>query len=123
VANGRLILVDGSNVRRSAWPNPTPDRLVAALDAWAGEEAEADDRELVVVFDGSSGAASTPRVAVVDVPYADDELVAIAREAIAAGWVVDAATSDRELRDRLQDSGATVAWGGGRLLRELGLGR
>lgn len=120
-----MILVDGSNVRRSTWPNPSPAQLVEALDAWrAGwREKVAALVEVVVVFDGRSGAGSTELVEVIDVPYADDELVDVAREAIELGARVEAATSDRELCERLEAAGATVTWGGGRLLRELGLAR
>ena len=121
MAASELVLVDGSNVRRSTWPNPTPQAFVDALARWATDVPVA--ARVVVVFDGRSGVASSSDVEVVDVPYADDELVRLAREAVEAGTSVRAATSDRELRDRLQGEGVEVAWGGGGFLRELGLGR
>lgn len=115
-----LVLVDGSNVRRSAWPNPDPASLVDALERWMA--ATRPSERAVVVFDGAVEAGSGAQVIVVAVPYADDELVTIAAREVAAGSRVLAATSDRELRRRLEQSGAEVAWGGGGFLRELGLG-
>ncbi len=118
----QLVLVDGSNVRRSTWPNPAPQAFVDALARWAGDHP--DHVRVVVVFDGTSRAASpSDRLEVVDIPYADDELVRIAADAVESGERVTAATSDRELRARLHEVGAEVAWGGGSLLRELGLAR
>lgn len=113
------MLVDGSNVRRSTWPNPGEYDVVAALDAWSAQSAP--DDEVVIVFDGRPMVGSTERVEVVPVRYADDELVTRVREAVAAGRSVRVATSDRELRSRIEAEGGVVAWGGGRLLGELGL--
>ncbi len=114
-----LVLVDGSNVRRSTWPNPGEDDVVAALDAWAAQSAPKDD--VVIVFDGRPAAESTDRVEVVPVRYADDEIVTRVREAVGAGRSVRVATSDRELRARIEAEGGVVAWGGGRFLGALGL--
>lgn len=117
-----LVLVDGANVRRSTWPNVDEPALVAAIDSWAAEEHP--DADVTVYFDASADVArSTARVVVRIVPYADDEIVGLARERVHAGACVLAATSDRELRRRLEEVGAEVPWGGGRLLHELGLGR
>ncbi len=116
-----LLLVDGSNVRRSTWPNPGEDDVVAALGAWAAQSAP--DDEVVILFDGRPLVESTERVEVVPVRYADDEIVTRVREAVGAGRGVRVATSDRELRDRVEAEGGIVAWGGGRLLGELGLRR
>jgi hypothetical protein len=116
-----LVLVDGSNVRRSTWPNPGEDDVVRALDAWSADSAPHD--EVVIVFDGRPAAESTDRVEVVPVRYADDDIVARVREAAAAGRSVRVATSDRELRSRIEAEGGVVAWGGGRFLGELGLRR
>jgi hypothetical protein len=116
-ASRTLVLVDGRNVQRSTWPNPTDDLLVEALARWAEEEP---GRDVVVVFDGRVEASASP-VDVVCVAYADNELVERARAARVAGRTVLAATSDRELRERLEAIGVEVPWGGGRLLGELGL--
>jgi hypothetical protein len=116
-----LVLVDGSNVRRSTWPNPGEADVVAALDAWAAQSAPHE--EVVIIFDGRPGVASTDRVEVVPVRYADDEIVARVRDAVSAGRAVRVATSDRELRARIEADGGTVGWGGGRFLAELGLRR
>ena len=32
-----LVIVDGQNVRRSEWPNITPEELVVAVNAWAAD--------------------------------------------------------------------------------------
>ena len=114
-----LVLVDGRNVQRSTWPNPDAATLLRALDRWA--EPDADTWEVVAVFDGTVADVELEHVAVVETRYADDELVALAREARAERRDVLAATSDRELRRRLEEVGVEVAWGGGGLLRELGL--
>ncbi len=114
-----LVLVDGSNVRRSTWPNPGEDDVVAALDVWSTNAAPGD--EVVILFDGRPAVDSTDRVEVVPVRYADDELVTRVRDAVAAGRSVRVATSDRELRARVEAEGGVVAWGGGRFLGELGL--
>lgn len=96
--------------------------LVNAVDRWAASEHP--DADVHVYFDARGPVAEpTERVEVRLVPYADDELVALARERAGAGDVVLVATSDRELRRRLEEAGAEVPWGGGRLLGELGLGR
>lgn len=113
------MLVDGSNVRRSTWPNPGEDDVVAALDRWAAEVAAGE--EVVIVFDGRPVVASTERVEVVPVRYADDDIVSRVRAAVALGRSVRVATSDRELRSRIEAEGGVVAWGGGRFLSELGL--
>lgn len=117
-----LVLIDGTNVRRSTWPNVDEARLVAALDRWAASSPVT--RRVVVTFDGpgADDAGGTDHVEVVVVRYADDELVRIAEEHVRAGGSIRAATSDRELRSRLQVVGAEVAWGGGGMLAELGLG-
>lgn len=114
-----LVLVDGSNVRRSTWPNPTEGDLLAALEAWATDAVEGED--VVIVFDGRPSVESTEHVDVVPVRYADDEIVARVRAAVSEGRAVRVATSDRELGRRIEAEGGIVGWGGGRLLSELGL--
>lgn len=121
--DAELILIDGSNVRRSGWPNATAAELVTAVAAWRSKRAP--QALVIVVFDGSPTELDTDAdpVRVVTVPYADAVLADIARDAVEEGSCVRAATSDRELRERLVAAGAVVAWGGGALFRELGLGR
>ncbi len=114
-----VVLVDGRNVQRSTWPNPTLGELLDALAEWAAVSAPRE--RVVVVLDGPLDVEPPGSITVVEVGYADDELVAQARAAIAAGSGVRAATSDRDLRERLEEAGAEVPWGGGRFLRELGL--
>jgi hypothetical protein len=102
-----LVVVDAENVRRSQWPNLSPQELVAAVGAWAA----AHGHEPLVVFDGRApdGAVGT------DGESADDR---IAREAAALErpyWLV---TSDRELRRRAGGRAERVV-GGGAFLREL----
>lgn len=119
---GRLIVVDGANVRRSTWPNVGEAQLVEAVDRWAASDHA--DARVVVFFDARERVAeSTDRVEVRVVSYADDEIVDAAHEGVRRGEVVLVATSDRELRRRLEEVGAEIPWGGGRLLNELGLGR
>jgi hypothetical protein len=43
-----IVLVDAPNVRRSLWPNLSPERLVELLARWAEREGV----EAVAVFDG-----------------------------------------------------------------------
>jgi rRNA-processing protein FCF1 len=76
-----VVIVDGENVRRSTWPNPSRDEIDTAAQAWAVREGH----ELRVVWDE-------------DVGYADDEIVRLAREVEPPVWVV---TSDRGLQGRL----------------------
>ena len=42
------VLVDAENVRRSRWPNLSREELVSRARDWA----RANDKELVIVFDG-----------------------------------------------------------------------
>ena len=112
------MVVDAENVRRSTWPNISPDELVELVGRWAA----ADGRRAVIVFDGKAPA--------VDVGDAPVELVStggesaddwIAREATALRerrepyWLI---TSDRELRTRA-GGGAERIVGGGSFARTL----
>jgi hypothetical protein len=107
------VLVDGENVRRSRWPNLSPDELVERCSAWA----EANRVRVVVVFDGRAPPwDETPTCVVVGTgsESADDWL---AREApgYKPYWLV---TSDRELRERAGTAADDVI-GGGRFARIL----
>jgi hypothetical protein len=103
-----LVLVDAENVRRSVWPNLTPDELVTRARDWAGREGHA----LVVVFDGPPPEEAADLAGRAP---ADDELVALAAQAEGPVWAV---TSDRELRRRLEDRVERFL-GGGSFAREL----
>jgi len=105
-------LVDAPNVRRSLWPNLSPERLVELLAEWAARE----DVEAVAVFDGPAPAG-----------VAGVEVVGTGRES-ADDWITQRAakldepyvlvTSDRELRERAGGRAERVV-GGGSFAREL----
>ena len=107
------MLVDGENVRRSRWPNLSPDELVERTCAWA---AKAGVRA-VVVFDGGRPGDRfvDDRCAVVHTggEIADDWIARRAaglREEGRRYWLV---TSDRELRARAgADAERTIGGGG-----------
>ncbi|PWU23675.1 MAG: hypothetical protein C5B48_08170 [Candidatus Rokuibacteriota bacterium] len=108
-----VVLVDAENVRRSLWPNLTPEELVRGVVEWA----EREDVSVQIVFDGSAPAADVKSVDAVVVgsggESADDWIARRAAELRSGGarfWLV---TSDRELRlragahaDRLIGGGA-----------------
>ena len=107
-----IVLVDAPNVRRSLWPNLSPERLVELLAAWAAEERA----DAIAVFDGA------PPEAVVGVEVvgtgaesADDWITRRAAE-LSEPYVL--VTSDRELRERA-GRGAERSIGGGAFAREL----
>lgn len=103
-----LVIVDAENVRRSVWPNLSPEELVARTRAWAAREGH----DLLIVFDGSAPEEAPD---LVGSPYADDEIVRVAEEAEGPLWVV---TSDRGLRARL-DGLADRVLGGGSFARSI----
>jgi hypothetical protein len=103
-----LVIVDAENVRRSVWPNLSPEELVARARAWAAREGH----DLLIVFDGSAPEEAPD---LVGSPYADDEIVRVAEEAEGPLWVV---TSDRGLRARLAGLADRVL-GGGAFARSL----
>jgi hypothetical protein len=111
------VLVDAQNVRRSLWPNLSPEELVTRCGAWAS----AAGVEALVVFDGPAPAAEqAPGLGVVgtQAESADDRIAAEAARLAAAGepyWLV---TSDRGLRARA-GAGAERTIGGGAFVREL----
>jgi predicted RNA-binding protein with PIN domain len=101
------VLIDGENVRRSAWPNVSQERLVELAREWAA----AKGHEVVVVFDGRA-------------PEEADDVVGSGEET-ADEWVIREAgrlepfwlvTSDRALRAA---AGAERTIGGGAFLREI----
>jgi uncharacterized protein YaiI (UPF0178 family) len=107
-----LVVVDAPNVRRSLWPNLSPERLVELLAAWAAREGV----DAVAVFDGPA----PPSVAGVEVvgtgaESADDW---IARRAAELDDPYVLVTSDRELRERAGANAERII-GGGSFAREL----
>ena len=106
------MLVDAPNVRRSLWPNLSPERLVELLAEWAEREGV----EAVAVFDGPAPA-----------PVEGIEVVGTRQES-ADDWIARRAadldepyvlvTSDRELRERAAGRAERVI-GGGSFAREL----
>ena len=107
-----IVLVDAPNVRRSLWPNLSPERLVELLARWA----ESEGAEAIAVFDGP---APEP-VAGVEVigtgsESADDWISRKAAELTEPYVLV---TSDRELRERAGGNAERIV-GGGAFAREL----
>ena len=107
-----IVLVDAPNVRRSLWPNLSPEQLVELLAQWA----ENGNAEAVAVFDGPAPAAA-PGVEVVGTgaESADDWITRRAAE-LSEPYVL--VTSDRELRDRAGGNASRII-GGGAFAREL----
>lgn len=102
------VLVDAENVRRSRWPNLYREELVARSRDWA----RANDKNLLVVFDGRPPEDAPDLVH--GRPTADDWLAEHAHEH-APYWL---ATSDRELRRRAGADAERII-GGGAFLAEL----
>lgn len=111
------VLVDGENVRRSAWPNVSRERLVELAREWAAGNGQ----DVLVVFDGRAPAEADDIVGS-GAETADEWLTretARLREAGEPFWLV---TSDRGLR-AAASGGAERTIGGGAFLRELLSGR
>jgi YacP-like NYN domain len=107
------LVVDAENVRRSAWPNVAPERLVELVRAWAAERG----CRALVVFDGSARGEGDERCRVVGSgPESADDWIVAAVPELGRYWLV---TSDRELRRRVGGTAERVL-GGGSFLRELG---
>jgi hypothetical protein len=97
-----LVIVDAENVRRSVWPNLSPEELAARARAWATREGH----DLQIVFDGTAP-EQAPELATSTNPY--DEIVRRAEEADRPLWVV---SSDRGLRARLTGLADRILGGG-----------
>jgi predicted RNA-binding protein with PIN domain len=118
------VIIDGRNVMRSRWPNAGERELVEAIAAWAAEHPR--EPIVAVVFDGTYEGAGPgmfehdDRTVVVATKgeVADDVIVGEVEELRASGEVVLVATSDRELRERVEAHGARVV-GGGSFLRTI----
>jgi predicted RNA-binding protein with PIN domain len=111
-----LVLVDAPNVRRSLWPNLSPERLVELLARWA----DAEGVEAIAVFDGPApdGVAGIEVVGT-GAESADDWITRRAAE-LSEPYVL--VTSDRELRERAGGNAERIV-GSGAFARELsGLG-
>jgi rRNA-processing protein FCF1 len=91
------VLVDGENVRRSLWPNIPRDELEDLTSKWAEQHGHGAR----VVWEGAE--------------TADDRIAREVGELSPPVWVV---TSDRELRERVQDQAERII-GGGTFAREL----
>jgi hypothetical protein len=104
------LLVDAENVRRSAWPNLGRSEVLARSREWARRQGVT----LLVVFDGDPPEAAAD-AAGSGAGSADDRIVELAATVERPLWV---ATSDRELRERI-DPPAERAIGGGTFLRQL----
>ena len=100
------MLVDAPNVRRSLWPNLSPERLVELLAKWAEREGV----DAVAVFDGPAPApVEGVEVVGTGAPAADDW---ITRRAAALTQPYVLVTSDRELRERAGARAERVIGGG-----------
>lgn len=116
------VIIDGRNVMRSRWPNAGERELVEAVARWAGEHPRTPI--VAVVFDGTyedDGPGMyehDERTVVVATKgeLADDVIVAEVEELREQLEPVIVATSDGELRDRVEALGAKVI-GGGSFLR------
>jgi len=106
-----VVVVDAENVRRSLWPNLSPQELVAGARAWAAREGHT----VRIVFDGAAPEEAEDLVAS---SYADDAIAALVAGLGPPVWVV---TSDRALRARVAAAAERVLGGGGfaRALRAL----
>jgi predicted RNA-binding protein with PIN domain len=105
-------LVDAPNVRRSLWPNLSPERLVELLAEWAEREGV----DAVAVFDGPAPPpAGSIEVVGTERESADDW---IARRAAELEEPYVLVTSDRELRERAGTKADRIV-GGGAFAREL----
>jgi predicted RNA-binding protein with PIN domain len=107
-----IVLVDAPNVRRSLWPNLSPDRLVELLARWA----EAEGADAIAVFDGPApeGVAGVEVIGT-GAESADDWITRRVAE-LSEPYVL--VTSDRELRERAGGNAQRVI-GGGAFAREL----
>jgi uncharacterized protein YaiI (UPF0178 family) len=107
------VFVDAENVRRSQWPNLSPEGLVERSCRWAKEHG----LRALIVFDGRApafdGNESCEVVGTGD-EIADDWIARTASDEDDY-WLV---TSDRELRERAGGRAERVI-GGGAFLRQL----
>ena len=101
-----IVLVDAPNVRRSLWPNLSPDEVVRLLGRWA----EREGAQPTAVFDGPSPEpVDGVEVVGTKAESADDWIARRAAELTEPYVLV---TSDRELRERAGGNAAEVIGGG-----------
>ena len=108
------VVVDAENVRRSIWPNVSPEQLVERVGAWAREQGH----RAIVVFDGRPPAVDPGddvELVGTGAGSADDRIAELAAELEQPFWLV---TSDRELRRRAGGRAERVV-GGGSFVREI----
>ena len=107
-----IVLVDAQNVRRSLWPNLSPEQLVELLARWA----EAEGAHAIAVFDGH-GPETVAGVELVETSTesADDWITRRVAE-LSEPYIL--VTSDRELRQRAGRNADRII-GGGAFAREL----
>lgn len=106
------MLVDAPNVRRSLWPNLSPERLVELLAQWA----QAEGVEAIAVFDGPAPKAVDGVEVVATGRESADDWIARRAAELAEPYVL--VTSDRELRERAGGSAHRII-SGGAFAREL----
>lgn len=108
-----IVFVDAENVRRSQWPNLTPEELVERVSRWATDASV----RAVIVFDGTAPDVDPgePNDLVGTGWESADDWIARATAEAHDYWLV---TSDRELRERAGSRAERVI-GGGSFLREL----
>ncbi|MBC7460870.1 MAG: NYN domain-containing protein [Thermoleophilia bacterium] len=112
------VIIDGRNVMRSRWPNVGERELVEAVARWSA--AHARTPIVAVVFDGTYEGDGPgmyehdERTVVVATKgeIADDVIAREVEELRAELEPVIVATSDRELRARVEAHGAKVIGGG-----------
>jgi hypothetical protein len=97
-----LVVVDAENVRRSCWPNLSPEELVLRVREWASREGH----EPLIVFDGMPPERAPD---LVGSRHADDAIVELTAGLDRPWWLV---SSDRGLRERVGDRPARVVGGG-----------
>ena len=101
------MIVDAENVRRSRWPNLSPEELVARARAWAAER----DVTPLMVFDGPAPEEAEDVMGTRG-ESADDRIAELAASLAAARqpyWLV---TSDRGLRARAGGHAVETIGGG-----------
>jgi uncharacterized protein YaiI (UPF0178 family) len=107
-----IVLVDAPNVRRSLWPNLSPERLVELLERWAAREGA----HAIAVFDGPAPDVATAIELVGTGSESADDWIAHRADELDEPFVL--VTSDRELRRRAGGAAQRVV-GGGSFAREL----
>jgi predicted RNA-binding protein with PIN domain len=107
-----IVLVDAQNVRRSLWPNLSPERLVELLAAWA----EREGNQVIAVFDGPAPGARDGIALVGTAAESADDWITSKVAELSEPFVL--VTSDRELRERAGSTAERII-GGGAFAREL----